>query len=48
MVLERMQEKLQYLKLSMSYYTELVKLFTMMATMLKESPYANKPPQFKD
>ena len=48
MVLERMQEKLQYLKLSMSYYTELVKLFTMMATMLRETPHANKPPQFKD
>ena len=30
MVLERMQEKLQYLKLSLSYYTELVKLFTTM------------------
>ena len=48
MVLERMQEKLQYLKLSMSYYTELVKLFTMMATMLRETPPANKSPQFKD
>ena len=48
MVLERMQEKLQYLKLSLSYYTELVKLFTMMGTMLRESANDAKPPEFKE
>ena len=47
LVLERIQEKLQYLKLSLSYYTELLKLFTMMGTMLRESTNA-KPPEFKD
>lgn len=37
MVLERHQEKVQYLRLSLTYYNELVKLFTMMKTMMKES-----------
>ena len=48
MVLERLQEKLQYLRLSLSYYTELVKLFTMMATMLREAPDQSKPIEFKE
>ena len=37
MVLENYQEKVQYLRLSLSYYSELVKLFAMMRTMLRDS-----------
>ena len=46
MVLERHQEKVQYLRLSLTYYNELVKLFTMMKTMMKESQQAEtRPPE---
>ena len=48
MVLERHQDKLQYLRLSLSYYTELIKLFSVMATMLQEQAYAEKPPEFRE
>ena len=43
MVLERHAEKVQYLRLSINKYTELVKLFTMMRTMLKEAHVHRTP-----
>lgn len=43
MVLERHAEKVQYLRLSLSYYGELVKLFTMMRTMLREAQAQHLP-----
>jgi len=44
MVLERHREKLQYMQLSLSYYSELVKLLSTMQSMMRQSPNARPAP----